>query len=234
MITNEAEIRIALQAVLVSVLALDGYWGWAVLVLLILLPWKPIFVVMGYLAQPIVDWRLQKARDRQGKGIVQIEHELDGLLRTPGAPVPHGSCLAPAKSSRSPSPVKAAAVPPSVEPLNAPALRRPEPRPSPGSPTNLAAAVAILPVIKDHLRNLPQGVLHDMDLEVEQVKFHGESADAYVRFQSPNVSGLVIRQRYFLRKSGPQWFVESREPANGSARPAPPVLVNERAPKWVI
>ena len=47
MIKNEAEIRIALQAVLVSVLALTGYWGCAVMVLLLLLPWKPIFAVGG-------------------------------------------------------------------------------------------------------------------------------------------------------------------------------------------
>ena len=64
MITNEAEIRIALQAVLVSVLALYGFWGCALLVFIILLPWKPIFAVGGYLAQPVVDWRMQKARDR--------------------------------------------------------------------------------------------------------------------------------------------------------------------------
>ena len=69
MITNEAEIRIALQAVLVTVLALSGYWGCAVVVMFILLPWKPIFAVGCYLAQPLVDWRIQKARDRHEKGI---------------------------------------------------------------------------------------------------------------------------------------------------------------------
>ncbi len=68
MITNETEIRIALQAVLVSVLALYGFWGCALVVLVILLPWKPIFAVGGYLAQPVVDWRDAKgprsARER--------------------------------------------------------------------------------------------------------------------------------------------------------------------------
>jgi len=38
MIKNEAEIRIALQAVLVTVLALTGYWGCAMVVMLIMLP----------------------------------------------------------------------------------------------------------------------------------------------------------------------------------------------------
>src|SRR5208282_5108887 len=83
MITNESEIRIALQAVLVSVLALYGFWGCAFVVLVILLPWKPILAVGGYLAQPVVDWRIQKARARHEKGIAQIEQELDTLLRTP-------------------------------------------------------------------------------------------------------------------------------------------------------
>ena len=83
MITNEAEIRIALQAVLISVLALYGCWGCAMVVFLILLPWKPIFAVGAYLAQPVVDWRAQKARERHEKGIAQIEKELDALLRAP-------------------------------------------------------------------------------------------------------------------------------------------------------
>jgi hypothetical protein len=90
---------------------------------------------------------------------------------------------------------------------------------------NLSASLAIRPVIKDHVRNLPQGAFNNMDLEVEEVKFNGDSAEAYVRFQSPNVTELVIRQRYFLRKSADHWQVESRQPANGAGkvlRQAPP------------
>src|SRR5208282_5534635 len=108
MITNEAEIRIALQAVLVSVLALSGCWGCAFVVLVILLPWKPILAVGGYLAQPLVDWRVQKARDRHEKGIAQIEQELDTLLRSPrgtpstAAPAAAAKTAAPAKPSRPP------------------------------------------------------------------------------------------------------------------------------------
>ena len=94
MITNEAEIRIALQATIASVLALYGFWGCALLVFLILLPWKPLLAVGGYLVQPVVDWRMQKARNRHEKGIAQIEEELDTFLRAPrrtppaSAPVP--------------------------------------------------------------------------------------------------------------------------------------------------
>ena len=218
MITNEAEIRIALQAVLISVLALCGSWGCALVVLIILLPWKPIFAVGGYLAQPVVDWRVQKARERHEKGIAQIEQELDVLLRAPrgpsGAhqPVPTSKMPAPPRPSQSPSPrplMSFKASPPAT-----PVLREVA-----GTAQNLSATLAIPPAIKDHVRNLPQGVFSNMDLEVEEVKFHGDTAEAYVRFQSPNVTELVIRQRYVLRKSGDQWQVESRQPANGGGKP---------------
>ena len=110
MITNEAEIRIALEAVLVSVLALYGFWGCAFVVFIILLPWKPLFAVGGYLAQPVVDWRIQKARDRHDSGIAQIEQELDALLRTsqraPNAsrPAAFAKPAAPAKTFHPPVP----------------------------------------------------------------------------------------------------------------------------------
>jgi hypothetical protein len=59
MITNEAGIRVALQAILVSVLALYGFSGCGFVVLLVLLPWKPFLAVGGYLAQPVVGWRIR-------------------------------------------------------------------------------------------------------------------------------------------------------------------------------
>jgi hypothetical protein len=93
---------------------------------------------------------------------------------------------------------------------------------------NLSATLAVQPVIKNHVRNLPQGVFNNMDLEVEEVKFHGDTAEAYVRFQSPNVTELVIRQRYVLRKSGDHWQVESRQPANGASKGLPHTLPTGR------
>jgi hypothetical protein len=100
----------------------------------------------------------------------------------------------------------------------------------PGTAQNLSATLAIQPVIKNHVRNLPQGVFHNMDLEVEEVKFHGDTAEAYVKFQSPNVAELVIRQRYVLRKSGDHWQVESRQPANGGGKAPPQPLPIGRPP----
>lgn len=209
MITNEAEIRIALQAVLVTVLALTGYWGCAMVVMLIMLPWRPLFAVGCYLAQPLVDWRIQKARDRQEKGMGQIERELDAILRPPRAAA--GGTM----PGSTPTPIVSAGpsqqtLPRRLESFKPRLAAGPAFQNLPESAQDLAAASAIPIAINHHVRNLPQGVFTNMDLEVEEVKFHGETADAYVRFKSSNVTGLVIRQRYALRKSGDHWQVESR------------------------
>jgi len=233
MITNEAEIRIALQAVLVSVLALYGFWGCAFVVLVILLPWKPILAVGGYLTQPIVDWRIQKARARHDRGMAQIEHELDSLLGTPqrgpnaSRPAAFTKPAAPAKTSHPPLPRPLDSFKPKL--AAGPAFQN-----MTETALDLAATLAIPPAIKNHVRNLPQGVFSNMDLEVEEVKFHGDTAEAYVRFQSSNVMGLVIRQRYGLRKAGGQWQVESRQPANGAGKAPPPPLPTSRASMRLI
>jgi hypothetical protein len=217
MITNEAEIRVALQAILVSVLALYGFWGCAFVVLVVLLPWKPFLTVGGYLAQPVVDWRIRKSRERHEKGIAQIEQELDAFLA-----MPRGGCV---RAAAAPSPKAEALARPSRPGASQPL----EPfRPTTGHEStsqeltltaqNLSATLAIPPAIKEHVRNLPQGAFSNMDLEVEQVKFQGDTAEAYVKFQSPNVRELAIRQRYVLRKSRGHWEVESRQPANGGSK----------------
>ncbi len=223
MITNEAEIRIALQAVLIAVLVLYGCWGCALMVLFILLPWKPIFAVGSYLAEPLVDWRMQKASHRHEKGMAQIERELDALLasnaggRNPALHSAHGAAGVAAKAA-SVGPVR------SVAPVRqrggaGPAFKRTAGAQDP------SANSAIPPAIKDHLRNLPQGVLNNMDLEIEEIEFHGDTAQASVRFRSPNVSELIIRQRYVLRKSGDHWQVESRQPADAVGnRPQSPAM----------
>jgi hypothetical protein len=220
MITNEAEIRVALQAVLISVLALYGFWGCALVVLLILLPWKPIFAVGGYLVQPVVDWRVQKARDRHEKGIAQIEQELDVFLRTPRGT---SNASAPSAGVRTAGPPSHSVFPRPLESFEPNLAAKPAVHDMPRTRQNISATLALSPAIKDHVQNLPQGVFSNMDLEVEEVNFHGDTAEAYVRFQSPNVTELVIRQRYLLRKSADQWRVELRQPAFAAGKPpAPP------------
>jgi hypothetical protein len=215
MITNESEIRIALLAVLATILGASDNWGCAAFVVLMMLPWKPIFAVGWYLAQPLVDWRARKARAREERGISHMEQELDVLLRDAklAASAPASKRAVALDIARF-DPVKAA------KPDTA--VRSPLPKP-PQAPDHLAAMLAIPPAIQTHVRNLPQGAFSNMDLEVEEVKFQGDLADAYVRFKSSNVSGLVIRQRYHLRRSGDAWEVESRQPANGSSHEIPPL-----------
>lgn len=229
MITTEAEIRVALQAVLVTVLAFDGFWGWALLVLAVMLPWKPLYAVGSYLAQPVVVWRIKKARERHDKGMAEIEEELDTFLRAPkGAPsaaqvAMAGKTAAPENVPHPPLPAPLESFKPSItaEPVN---------QDIPEAAQNLSASLEIPTVIENHVRTLPQGVFSSMDLEVEEVKFQGDTAEANVRFQSPSVSGLVIRQRYVLRRCGEHWEVESRQPANGASKIPPHALGPDRPP----
>jgi len=227
MITNETEIRIALQAVLVSFLALYGFWGCALVVLVVLLPWKPLLAVGGYLAQPVVDWRMRKARERHEGGIAQIEQELDDLLRVakngPRTSLP----IPPAPAAYSPKPPHS----PAVQPMKPFQVIRPSdvaPIEMATTVQDLVASLAIPRAIESHVRNLPQGAFSNMDLEMERVEFHGDNAEAYVKFHSPNVKELVIRQRYVLRKSGEKWQVESRQPANGSGHNPPQAIPGVR------
>jgi hypothetical protein len=228
MIKNEAEIRVAVLAILVGVLALNGFGGCSVVVLLVLLPWRPFLVVGGYLAQPVVDWRIRKARERQEKGLgqfVQIEQELDTFLgggkREFATPEPSATAEVDiaAKPSRKTIPQPAeSVVPPPVE-----VFRPVNPNEStfqklPVATPSISAALAVSSVIEDHVRKFPHGAFSNMNLEVERVNFSGETAEAYVKFKSPHVKELAISQRYTLRKSGAQWEVESRQPANGSSK----------------
>src|ERR1039458_6603390 len=217
MITNGAEFRVALQAILVSILAFSGYWGCAVVMLLILLPWKLLLAGGGYLTQPLVDWWIDRARIPHQQTPVEVERELDVILRPFKR---HLNAFKPAAFAKPPAPAMAPR-PPVVQSLGTlkPTIASlPFSQSTTGAPQDLSAASAIPPAIQNHVRNLAQDVFTNMDLEVEEVKFDGEMAEAFVRFKSSNVTGLVIRQRYVLRKSGHHWEVESRQSANGTIK----------------
>ncbi len=196
MITNEREIRIALQAMLACALAFYGLWGCALVVVLLMLPWRPLLAVGLYLVQPIVDWRVRKACVRHEKGIAQLEGEL-GVL-----PEPRGSVRPDAEANLTTlaPPLELPAAPRSLESLRANGAAGTTLKEIPGTARDLSAALAIPPAIRTHLQALPQGVFSNMVLEVEAVTFHEEMAEATVKFHSSSVSGLVIRRRYLLRK----------------------------------
>jgi len=222
MIKNEAKIRIVLQAVLAAALAHAGYWGFALATFLILLPWKPVLAAGGYLAQPLVDWWIERGRPRRQNETAQVERELDVTLRPleRGVNVPARAAVAaipsPKTSPRSP-------LPQSQRTFRSAAVKRPSRPNLVDDAQNLSATLAISPAIRHHVENSPQDVLTNMDLEIEGVNIHGDTADATVRFQSPNVTGLVIRQMYVLRKSGDEWQVEIRQGAmDAGLAPSPP------------
>ncbi len=213
MITNEREIRIALHAMLACALAFDGLWGCALVVVLLMLPWQPLLAVGAYLVQPIVDWRVRKARVRHEKGITQLERELEILLPAPRDPLPPTAASRLAKLD---PPLELPAAPRGLESFPANVATGASFVGTPGTACDLSATLVISPAIRTHLQTLPQEMFSNMALEVEAVTFHGDTAEAAVKFQSSKVFGLVIRRRYLLRKSDGQWQVESRKPSIGA------------------
>lgn len=211
MIRTESELRVALHAVLVTVLAFYGFWSCAIVALAVLLPWKPILAAAAYLAQPVMEWLAEAVHQRHENRARNIEGQRQARM------------AAAEKAARLPA--LSAADPDDAwedfrvsQMLKRRDIKKPMSSQSvePGPQANPEDTMAVLPFIIEHLRNSSHDVLTKMRLEVEHVKFHGETADACVRFQSPNVTELVIRERYLLRKSGERWHVQPRQPAASS------------------
>jgi hypothetical protein len=87
---------------------------------------------------------------------------------------------------------------------------------------------AIQAAIEAHLQQRQNLVLANMTLEVQDVKFAGDKAEAEVKFRSKQSPNLSVGVRYLLRRAGDRWQVESSSPSSGMgavapASPAPPV-----------
>ncbi len=216
MVRNETEIRIALQAILAATLVGYGFYGGALLVVFLLLPWKPFLSVGAYLAEPVVDWRMNKATERRDKGVAQLEKELDAFLNCEGT----DGATSPRSVESAPAETKAAAAAPFQRPMPFTAHCGAEARYDDLSMSakDLEAALDVRPAILEHVRQMRMGVFGSMKMEVRKIMFHGETAEALVRFQSPHVKELRIDQRYRLRQNAGRWQVESRSPANGSSK----------------
>ena len=74
---------------------------------------------------------------------------------------------------------------------------------------------AVKAAIEAHLAQRKNVVLSNMTLEVQDVKFTGDTAEAQVNFRSKQASDLVVGVRYLLRRSGDTWKVESSSPTSG-------------------
>ena len=74
---------------------------------------------------------------------------------------------------------------------------------------------AVRAAIEAYLRQRPNLVLSNMTLDVQEVKFHGDTAEAEVKFESKESPDLAVKVHYVLQKSGDHWVVRSSSPASG-------------------
>ena len=80
---------------------------------------------------------------------------------------------------------------------------------------NLQSKDAVQKAIESYLQQRQNLMLANMNLEVADVKFAGETAEADVKFRSKQSSDLVVDVRYKLKLSGGHWQVESSAPSGG-------------------
>lgn len=193
MVTTEKEVRIAVQAVLIAVFVFYGFYGCAIAMVVIMLPWKPFLATGYYLVQPIIDWREREERRHQEER--SIASRLEAL-----------SCDSEDKDA---APDEQSPEPPQA---NEPLL------PTVSVQAAIEAERAVQPAIETHLKKCPNVLLGNMEMEVEEVKVTGDTAEALVKFQSMQVRDLAFEVRYLLRRVGDHWEVESSSPANGTGK----------------
>jgi hypothetical protein len=87
-----------------------------------------------------------------------------------------------------------------------PGCRRPEERQS---------KAAVQAAIEAHLQQRQNLVLANMTLEVQDVKFAGDTAQAEVKFRSKQSPELAVGVHYTLRRAGDRWQVESSSATTG-------------------
>jgi len=69
---------------------------------------------------------------------------------------------------------------------------------------------AVEEAIQAHLRQQSDLALDKFTTEVQEVKFHGDTAEAVVKFQSKESAAIFVRVHYALRRVGEHWQVQSR------------------------
>ncbi len=79
----------------------------------------------------------------------------------------------------------------------------------------IQSKAAVQSAIERHLQQRPNVALNNMNLDVQDVKFHGDRAEAEVKFSSKQSPNLAVGVRYVLRRSGDRWEVESSSPIGG-------------------
>jgi uncharacterized protein YhdP len=72
---------------------------------------------------------------------------------------------------------------------------------------------AVQEAIEQHLKQQPNVVFQNMTVEVGEVTFNGDTAEAQVKFRSKQAPSLVVGVLYKLRRAGNGWRVESTSAA---------------------
>lgn len=83
----------------------------------------------------------------------------------------------------------------------------------------LKSKSAVQAAIEQHLKERPGLAMENMTLQVENVKFAGDTAEARVKFQSKQMPQSFVEIRYTLRRSGDHWEVESSSPMGAMGNP---------------
>jgi hypothetical protein len=74
---------------------------------------------------------------------------------------------------------------------------------------------AIREAIEAHLKQRSNLTMANMEIEVQDVKFSGDTADAQVKFRSKQSPNLVVGVNYKLRRVDGRWKVESSSTTSG-------------------
>jgi len=88
---------------------------------------------------------------------------------------------------------------------------------------------AVQEAIEEHLKQRSNVVFQNMTMELGDVAFSGDTAEAQVKFRSKQAPDLAVGVQYKLRRSGNGWKVESTSstsmsgttPHGGAAGPMP-------------
>jgi hypothetical protein len=74
---------------------------------------------------------------------------------------------------------------------------------------------AVQTAIEEHLKQRANMMFQNMTLEIREVKFDGDTADAQTVLRSKQSPNIAVGVRYLLRRSGGKWQVESSAPTSG-------------------
>ena len=78
---------------------------------------------------------------------------------------------------------------------------------------------AIQQAIEQHLQKQSSVLFNNMTVEVQDIKFEGDRANADVKFRSKQSPDLVVARHYVLRRVEGQWQVESSSSPGGMGNP---------------